>query len=223
MAILEIGYESKPENSLTLMYSVSRQLHGREAITAIMLGVVGGVIAMLAERADAIFTGGNATPLGFINTYTWLLVSATMFGPVGAVLTTEVQAFLGMVTGANPLSWLWPFINLIFAVVVGIVSLALSRSHPNIKLRTRLMLLSLTCAFLDVPLTYVVVVLVLGLPFKFYLLALPMYLALQLGPSTIISYAILRSILRAPGLVGEAIKLPASSGPGNLNGRTSKS
>jgi len=166
-----------------------------------MLGVVAGVIAMMAERADAIVTGGSATPLGFINTYTWLLVSAAMFGPVGAVLTTEVQAFLGLITGANPLSWLWPFINLIYAVVVGIVSQSLSRLYPSIKLRTRLMLLSLTCAILDVPLTYVVVVSVLGLPFKFYLLALPMYVILQLGPSTIISYAILKSILRAPTLL----------------------
>ena len=183
------------------MARISRKLHGRERITAIMLGVVAGVIAMMAERADAIVTGGSATPLGFINTYTWLLVSAAMFGPVGAVLTTEVQAFLGLITGANPLSWLWPFINLIYAVVVGIVSQSLSRLYPSIKLRTRLMLLSLTCAILDVPLTYVVVVSVLGLPFKFYLLALPMYVILQLGPSTIISYAILRSILRAPTLL----------------------
>jgi len=191
------------------MNPANRKLHGKEAITAIMFGVVAGVIAMMAERADAIITGGNATPLGFINTYTWLLVSATMFGPIGAILTTEVQAFLGLITEANPLSWLWPFINLIFAVVVGIISLSLSRFYPKIKLRTRLILLSLSCALLDVPLTYVVVVSVLGLPFKFYLLALPMYLTLQLGPSTIISYAILRSIFRAPSLVSVASSLPA--------------
>ena len=176
-----------------------------------MFGVVAGVIAMMAERADAIITGGNGTPLGFINTYTWLLVSATIFGPIGAILTTEVQAFLGLITEANPLSWLWPFINLIFAVVVGIVSLSLSRFYPKIKLRTRLILLSFTCALLDVPLTYVVVVSVLGLPFKFYLLALPMYLILQLGPSTIISYALLRSILRTPSLMSGASSLLASS------------
>jgi uncharacterized membrane protein len=166
---------------------------------------------MMAERADAIITGGNGTPLGFINTYTWLLVSATMFGPVGAILTTEVQAFLGLITAANPLSWLWPFINLIFAVVVGVVSLGLSRFYPNIKLRTRLILLSFTCALLDVPLTYVVVVSVLGLPFKFYLLALPMYLTLQMGPSTIMAYVILRSILRAPNLAPGASSLRATS------------
>lgn len=180
------------------MYPASRKLRGKEAITAIMFGVVAGVIAMMAERADAIITGGNGTPLGFINTYTWLLVSATMFGPIGAVLTTEVQAFLGLITAANPLSWLWPFINLIFAVVVGIVSLSLARFYPKIKLRTRLILLSFTCAILDIPLTYVVIVSVLGLPFTFYLLALPIYLILQLGPSTIISYTLLRSILRTP-------------------------
>ena len=174
----------------------SAKLHGREPTTAIMLGVVGGVIAMMAERADTIITGGNATPLGFINTYTWLLVSATLFGPIGAIMTTEVQAFLGLVTGANPLSWLWPFINLIFGTVVGTASLYISKFYPTIRLRTKLILLSLICGLLDVPLTYVVIVLVLGLPFKFYILALPMYLILQLGPATILSYTILRSILR---------------------------
>ena len=109
------------------MHPVSLKSQRKGMITAIMLGVVAGVIAMMAERADTIVTGGLATPLGFINTYTWLLVSATMFGPIGAVITTEVQALLGLITGANPLSWLWPVINLIFAVVVGIVSLSLSR------------------------------------------------------------------------------------------------
>ncbi|MGD0424956.1 MAG: hypothetical protein ABSA92_16095 [Candidatus Bathyarchaeia archaeon] len=187
------------------MYTVSLKSRRKGMITAIMLGVVAGVIAMMAERADTIVTGGNATPLGFINTYTWLLVSATMFGPIGAVITTEVQALLGLITGANPLSWLWPVINLIFAVVVGIVSLSLSRFYPNIKLRSRLVLLSLTCALLDIPLTYVVVVLVLSLPFTFYLFALPMYITLQLGPATIISYTILRAILREPTLVATRV------------------
>jgi hypothetical protein len=179
------------------MRLVGLELNRKDAITAIVFGVVAGVIASIAERADVVLTGGNATPLGFVNTYTWLLVSATMFGPFGAILTTEVQAFLGLITFANPLSWLWPFINLVFAVVVGTVSEGLSWARPNIRIRARLIILSFTCAFLDVPLTYVVIVSVLGLPFTVYLLALPMYLALQLIPSTVISYAILRGIQRA--------------------------
>jgi len=172
------------------------ELGKKDVITAIMFGVVAGAITSIAERADAVLTGGSATPLGFVNTYTWLLVSATLFGPVGAILTTEVQAFLGLITEANPLSWLWPFINLVFAVVVGAVSEVLSKVHPGIKLQSRLILLSLTCALLDIPLTYVVIVTVLRLPFQLYLLALPMYIALQLIPSTMISYTIIRAILR---------------------------
>jgi hypothetical protein len=169
----------------------------RDAMVAMVLGVVAGVIASFAERADFIITGGNATPLGYVNTYTWLLVSATLFGPVGAIITTEVQAFLGLLTAANPLSWLWPFVNLVFAVVVGTVSVVLSKLHPRMKLHTRLLLLSLTCALVDIPMTYVVIVVALGLPFTFYLVALPIYITLQLVPSTLISHAILRGILRA--------------------------
>ena len=169
----------------------------RDAMIAMVLGVVAGVIASFAERADSAITGGNATPLGYINTYTWLLVSATIFGPLGAIITTEVQAFLGLITAANPLSWLWPFVNLVFAVVVGTVSIVLSKLRPRMKLHARLLLLSLTCALVDIPMTYVVIVVALGLPFTFYLIALPIYITLQLVPSTLISYAILRGIIRA--------------------------
>jgi hypothetical protein len=169
----------------------------RDAMIAMVLGVIAGVVASFAERADAALTGGNATPLGFINTYTWLLVSANIFGPLGAIITTEVQAILGLITAANPLSWLWPFVNLVFAVVVGAVSLVLSKLHPRMKLHARLLVLSVTCALIDIPMTYVVIVMALGLPFTVYLVALPIYITLQLVPSTLVSYAILRGIFRA--------------------------
>ena len=187
---------------LIQMHSVNRlRISRRETITASILGVVGGLIASFAERADAIVTGGNATPLGFVNTYTWLLVSACLFGPTGAIITTEVQAFLGLVTAANPLSWLWPIINFVFALVIGFLSIGVAKLRPTMKIRTRLILLSGACAILDVPLTYLVIVMVLGLPFIFFLIALPIYMALQIVPSTIISYILLRAILRS-GLVG---------------------
>lgn len=173
------------------------KVNRREVTTAMALGVVAGVISSLAERADAIITGGNATPLGFVNTYTWILVSAILFGPIGAITTTEVQAFLGLVTAANPLSWLWPIINLVFAAAVGSSSIVLSHLSPNIGIRKRLMLLSFICAILDIPLTYVVIVMVLGLPFIFYMVALPIYMALQLIPSTVIAYIILKAIIRS--------------------------
>ncbi len=179
------------------------RLNGREATTAMVLGVVAGVIASFAERTDAIITGGNATPLGFVNTYTWLLISATLFGPVGATITTEVQALLGLITAANPLSWLWPIINLVFAVVVGVTSIALSKLTATIGIRARLTVLSVICAVLDIPLTYVVMVTVLALPFAFYLAALPIYIVLQLVPSTIIAYIVLKAVIRS-GLISHA-------------------
>jgi hypothetical protein len=172
-------------------------LGSRELMVASIFGVVAGVIASVTERVDAAVTGGNATPLGFVNTYTWLLVSAALFGPVGAVVTTEVQAFLGLVTAANPLSWVWPFVNFMFAVVVGFVSVGLSRFNARVAIKTKLVLLSISCAILDIPLTYLVVVTILGLPFIFYLMALPVYIVLQLVPSTIISYVILKAIYRS--------------------------
>ena len=180
-----------------MRYFGSLSLNRKEMMAALIFGVIAGVLASMAERADVMVTGGNATPLGYVNTYTWILISAVLFGPLGAIITTEVQAAIGLITFANPLSWLWPFINPIFAIVAGLVSKGVLRFKPNTGLRTRIILMSIAIAILDIPLVYVVIVLALGLPFVFFLAALPIYLFLQLVPSTMLAYMILKSILKS--------------------------
>lgn len=164
-------------------------------MAALILGVAAGVIASVAERVDTILTGGNATPLGYINTYTWLMVSTALFGPIGAIITTEIQALIGLITVANPLSWLWPFVNLVFALGVGLVSTVSSKL--NLRISIQLVLMSIACALLDIPMVYLVIVPVLGLPFIVYIGVLPIYIALQLVPSTFLSYIIVKAILRS--------------------------
>jgi hypothetical protein len=168
---------------------------------ALMLGVAAGAIATLAERVDAALTGGNYTPFGYVNTYMWVLVSAVLFGLLGAVVTTEIQAVLGLVTFANPLSWLWPIINPMFAMAAGLTSMALTRLNSGVRLGVRIVLMSFALAILDIPMVYVVVVLVLGLPFPVYLISLPIYVALQLAPTTLLSYFVVRAINRS-GILG---------------------
>jgi hypothetical protein len=166
-------------------------------MSALILGVAAGVLAAFAERADAIMTGGNLTPLGYINTYTWILVSALLFGFWGAIITTEVQAVIGLITLANPLSWLWPFVNLVFALAVGLIVVGFSKMRPNAKISTRLLTMSSICALLDIPLVYLVMVIVLGLPFIVYFASLPVYITLQLVPSTILAYIVVRAVKRS--------------------------
>jgi len=167
-------------------------------MAAVILGVAGGSIASVAERVDAVLTGGNYTPLGYINTYTWILVSALLFGPLGPIITTEIQALISLILFANPLSWLWPIVNLVFAVAVSLVSFSVSKINPLAKrIGLRLILMSLTCAILDIPLVHLVIVTVIGLPFVVYLVSLPIYIALQLVPTTFLSYVVVKAILRS--------------------------
>jgi hypothetical protein len=167
-------------------------------IAALMLGVIAGVIALAVERADLFMTGGNLQLLGYINTYTWILVSALLFGLWGAIITTEVQAMIGLITITNPaLSWLWPFVNLIFALSVGIVAAGFSKLRPNAKVSTKLLLMSTVCALLDIPLVYFVMVTMLNIPFIAYLGALPIYITLQLIPTTFLAYLIVKAIKRS--------------------------
>lgn len=166
-------------------------------MTTLILGVAAGAIAAMAERVDVIATGGSATPFGYINTYMWILVAAALFGPIGAIITTETQAIISLITFANPLSWLWPFINLIFAAAAGLTVIGIAKVNPKVGMKTKLALMSTTCAVLDIPLVYVVMVTVLGLPFAVYLWALPIYIVLQLVPATLLAYIIVKAILRS--------------------------
>jgi len=171
-------------------------LDKRRAAGALMLGIAAGALASIAERVDAALTGGNYTPLGYINTYTWVIVSAMLFGPLAPIITTEVQAFIGLATFANPLSWLWPIINLAFASV-GVSLACIERFKPQLGIGAKIAWLSLTCATLDVPMVYIVIVTVLGLPPSVYLISLPIYVILQLIPTTLLSYAIVKRLERS--------------------------
>ncbi len=172
-------------------------------MAALIMGVAAGVIAMVAERVDAGLTGGNATPLGYINTYTWLLVAIALTGLRGGIITTEIQAVLGLVAYSNPLSWLWPFMNLVFALLAGVTWMAVTKLKSSAGLKSKILLSSISCALLDIPMVYVVIVLVLGLPFVAYLGVLPMYIALQIIPSSILAFLIVKVIIRS-GVLGKS-------------------
>jgi len=169
----------------------------REVLTSTVFGVTAGILASILERVDAAVTGGQFTPFGYSNTYAWLLLSAYLYGPLGALIMTEVQALIGLLTAANPLSWLWPAVNAVFAGVAGSIAIAIQKIYPRSSARTRIITMSIALALLDIPAVYFVVVLVVGLPVIAYYLALPMYIGLQLVPATLIAYLLLKALVRA--------------------------
>ncbi len=182
---------------LTVNNATAKRTH---KLAALMLGVVAGVIAILVERADFAVSSNY---LGYVNSYTWLLVSALLFGFWGAIITTEIQALIGLVAYTSPLSIVWPFINLIFALGVGAVAVCFSKFRPNAKDSTKLLAMSGTCALLDIPLVYLVMMVFLpmlvGVPMHYmaYLAALPIYIVLQLVLSTFLAYSIIRALKRS--------------------------
>jgi hypothetical protein len=169
----------------------------RDVLTSMIFGVTAGVLASILERADALITGGNATPLGYSNTYAWVLLSAYLYGPFGALITTEIQAMIGLLTVANPLSWLWPAVNAAFALLAGFVAILMQRVRSKSSTKTRLIIMSAALSLLDIPAVYFVMVIVLGLPVIVYQLALPMYIGLQLVPATLVAYLLLRVLEKA--------------------------
>jgi len=168
-----------------------------DIMTSMVFGVAAGILASVLERVDAAMTGGNATPLGYSNTYAWILISAYLYGPLGALITTEIQALIGLLTVANPLSWLWPAVNAAFALLAGFVAILVQRVRSKSSTKTRLIIMSAALSLLDIPAVYFVMVIVLGLPVIVYQLALPMYIGLQLVPATLVAYLLLRVLEKA--------------------------
>lgn len=179
-----------------MKYMTKLRINTRDILTSMVFGVTAGVFASILERVDTILTGGNATPLGYSNTYGWILFSAFLYGPFGALITTEVQALIGLLTAANPLSWLWPFVNAVFAIVAGVTALIIQKIRPQSSTKTRIITMSFMLALLDIPAVYFVMVLVLGLPVIAYYIGLPLYMGLQLLPATLIAYLLLRTMDR---------------------------
>lgn len=169
----------------------------RDILTSMIFGVTAGVLASILERVDAVITGGSATPFGYSNTYAWVLLSAYLYGPFGALIMTEVQALIGLLTAANPLSWLWPAVNAVFAIAAGSTALIIQKARPKSSAKIRIMTMSVALALLDVPAVYFVVVLVLSLPMIVYYFALPMYIGLQLVPATLLAYLLLKALEKA--------------------------
>ena len=172
------------------------RINTRDILTSMVFGVTAGVFASILERVDTIITGGNATPLGYSNTYGWILLSAYLYGPLGALITTEIQAIIGLLTVANPLSWLWPAINAVYAIVAGVTAITIQRIRSQSSTKTRIIIMSFMLALLNIPAVYFVMVLVLGLPVIAYYIGLPLYIGLQLVPATLIAYLLLRTMER---------------------------
>ena len=172
------------------------RLNIRDILTSMIFGVTAGIFASILERADAMLFGGSLTPLGYSNTYGWILLSAYLYGPFGALITTEIQATIGLLTVANPLSWLWPFVNALFAIVAGATAIVIQRVRPQSSAKSRIITMSFMLALLDIPAVYFVIVLVLGLPVIAYYAGLPLYIGLQLVPATLIAYLLLQAIER---------------------------
>jgi len=104
---------------------------------------------------------------------------------------------IGLLTVANPLSWLWPAVNAAFALLAGFVAILMQRVRSKSSTKTRLIIMSAALSLLDIPAVYFVMVIVLGLPVIVYQLALPMYIGLQLVPATLVAYLLLRVLEKA--------------------------
>jgi len=60
-------------------------------------------------------------------------------GPLAPLTTTEVQAFIGLATFANQLSWLWPIINRAFAASMGVSLSRIKRFKSQLGIGAKLL------------------------------------------------------------------------------------
>jgi hypothetical protein len=102
--------------SLTIEERLAREpalrLDTRTIVGALLLAVAFSATMQITERLDQIWTGGIGVPLGHTFATVWWPVSVIYFGLTGALLTSNFNPILAVMSATHPLAWSFFFLNM---------------------------------------------------------------------------------------------------------------
>ena len=88
------------------------RLDTRTIVGGLLLAVAFSATMQITERLDQIWTGGIAVPLGHTGGAIWWPVTVIYFGLTGALLTSNFNPILAILSATHPLAWSFPFLNM---------------------------------------------------------------------------------------------------------------
>lgn len=88
------------------------RLDTRTIVGALLLGVAFSATMQITERLDQLWTGGLAVPLGFTFAQLWWPVTVIFFGLTGALITSNFNPILAVLSATHPLAWSFFFLNM---------------------------------------------------------------------------------------------------------------
>ena len=88
------------------------RLDTRTIVGALLLGVAFSATMQITERLDQLWTGGLAVPLGFTFGQLWWPVTVIFFGLTGALVASNFNPILAVLSATHPLAWSFFFLNM---------------------------------------------------------------------------------------------------------------
>ena len=88
------------------------RLDTRTIVGALLLGVAFSATMQITERLDQLWTGGLAVPLGFTFAQLWWPVTVIFFGLTGALVASNFNPILAVLSATHPLAWSFFFLNM---------------------------------------------------------------------------------------------------------------
>src|SRR5215510_15635349 len=88
----------------------------RTLVGALLLAVAFSANMQITERIDQIWTGGLGVPLGHTFAQLWWPTAVIYFGLTGALIISNFNPIIAVLTATHPLAWSFFFFNMAWAI-----------------------------------------------------------------------------------------------------------
>lgn len=100
----------------TLEARLARQpllrLDTRTVVGSLLLAVAFSANMQITERLDQLWTGGLGVPLGYTFAQLWWPTTVIFFGLTGALITSNFNPIIAVLSATHPLAWSFFFLNM---------------------------------------------------------------------------------------------------------------
>jgi hypothetical protein len=88
------------------------RLDTRTVVGSLLLAVAFSANMQITERIDQVWTGGLAVPLGYTFANLWWPTAVIFFGLTGALIVSNFNPILAVLSATHPLAWSFFFLNM---------------------------------------------------------------------------------------------------------------
>ena len=169
----------------------------RTIVGALLLGVAFSANMQITERLDQIWTGGLAVPLGYTFANLWWPTTVIFFGLTGALLASNFNPLIAVLSATHPLAWSFFFLNMANTVPLVFLFRWHLRSRGEITFVPFMLYVAIAVAAANLVQAIGIYVMVMGLGFGQILTFILWQYVMGVGIGGPMGYYLYRSVSRS--------------------------